>query len=79
MSPKRPKNILDISIRDFFLKWKNANLNLYKEINIEISQKNDGYTTITNIKNIVNSDYNMLFIGIDLLILTFLLMLLYVN
>ena len=79
MSPKIPKNILDLSVRDFFFKWKNANLNLYKEINIEISQKNDGYTTITNIKNIVNSDYNMLFIGIDLLILTFLLMLLYVN
>lgn len=77
MSQKKPDNILDISIRDFFIKWKNANLNLYTKVNIEISQKNDGYLTIMNIKDIINSDYNMLFIGIDLLIITFLLMILY--
>lgn len=77
MSQKKPDNILDISIRDFFIKWKNANLNLYTKVNIEISQKNDGYSTIMNIKDIINSDYNMLFIGIDLLIITFLLMILY--
>ena len=73
------KNILDLSVKDFFSEWIKVNILVYKEIYNEIHNKSAIKEATLHILHFITTKEKILFIGIDLFIFTFLLMILYHN
>tara|TARA_B110000971_G_C20024934_1_gene508273 strand:+ start:25 stop:222 length:198 start_codon:yes stop_codon:yes gene_type:complete len=64
MDNLQKKNYLDMSLRDLYFKWKDTNITMYKELKL--------YRKL----NFKNKDYSLV-LGIDLFIITLLLIILY--
>lgn len=73
------KTILDLSVKDFFSEWIKVNILIYKEIYNEIQNRSAIKEATLHILHFITTKEKILFVGIDLFIVSFLLMILYQN